>query len=135
MVGVGILAIAVVAITAGTMSALHRFGGDPVQTALQRAVQREMRIATDVAKYNDNTIVANTIATTVPMPSASPIPVQMSIRTAAGPASATIVTITATDTNDQSKTATLNATLPGAAPAPGSTVMPNVTVAAPTGAP
>lgn len=135
VVAVALLAIATAAIVGGTIAATRHFGPDPTETAMQEALAREMRIAVDIVKYQQGTIAPNTIATTIPMPSSSPIAVRMSIATAAAPGGGTAVTITASTTSGQTKSATLTTSIASPAPLPYSKVPSGLTVAAPTGAP
>jgi hypothetical protein len=122
-------AIVATAIAAAVLSALlgalvavtHRFGDQPVQQALDAAVAREMRVAVDVLKYGGATIAPATIATSVPMPGASPLPVQMSIATSAA-GGATTVTITASAQSHPPRTASLSTTIARPAPLPNSSI-------------
>jgi hypothetical protein len=123
VLSVAIVAIATGALGATTIAAIHRFGPDPIQSALEESVTREMRIAVDVMKYHGATIPTTTIATTVPLPSASPLPVSYTVtsQTDGSSGSVTIV-LTATDSNDGTKSATLSQTIAAPAPLPGARV-------------
>jgi prepilin-type N-terminal cleavage/methylation domain-containing protein len=119
-----VVAVAIVAIVAGTLgaatiAAVHRFGPDPIQSALEASVTREMRIAVDVMKYQGGTLPSGSLATTMPLPSGSPIPVSYTISTSSVNGSVQIV-LTATDSGDSTKTATFSQTIAAPAPPPGS---------------
>ncbi len=124
VIAVAIVAIGSAALLAGTMAAAHRFGPDPQRAALQNVVQREMRIAVDVLKYQGAAIAPATVATTVPMPGTSPAPAHLSIATT--PVGAGIaITISASLDNGAGKSATLTTTVPQPAPLPSSTILVN----------
>jgi prepilin-type N-terminal cleavage/methylation domain-containing protein len=121
-----VVAVAVVAIVAGalgaaTIAAVHRFGPDPIQSALEASVTREMRVAVDVMKYQGGSLPGGSVATTIPLPSGSPIPVSYAISTATTNGAVNIV-LTATDSNDSTKSATLSQTIAAPAPLPGARV-------------
>lgn len=122
VVAVAIAAIACAALIAGTVAAAHRFGPDAATCALQAAVQREMRIAVDVMKYQGGSIAPATIATSVPLPGGSPAAAHLSIATSTLANGANVITLQATLDADPSKTATLTTTLPPPAPLPSSTI-------------
>jgi prepilin-type N-terminal cleavage/methylation domain-containing protein len=122
-----VVAVAIVAIVTGALggaliAAVHRFGPDPIQSALETSVAREMRIAVDVMKYQGASLPSATVATAIPLPSGSPLPVSyvMSSHTN-GDGSVTIV-LSATDSNDSSKSATLSQTIASPAPLPGARI-------------
>jgi prepilin-type N-terminal cleavage/methylation domain-containing protein len=121
-----VIAVAIVAISAGalgaaTIAAVHRFGPDPIQSALEASVTREMRIAVDVMKYQGGTLPSGSLSTTIPLPSGSPLPVSYSVSTATTSGSANIV-LTATDSSNSTKSATLSQTILAPAPLPGARV-------------
>lgn len=120
VVAVAIVAIATAALGGALVSALHHFGGDPIQAALETSVAREMRIAVDVMKYQGASLPAATLATAIPLPSGSPLPVTYSI-SSRGSGPVTIV-ISATDNDDSTKKATLTQTIAAPAPVPGTRV-------------
>ncbi len=134
VVAVAIVAIALGAVMAATISATHRFGPDPQMAALQRQAGREMRLATDIMKYQGSSIAPATVATTVPLTGASPIPAHLSISVSPAPQSGFAITITATSDRDPSETATVQSTIPQPVPLPLSTVRSGVLVPAPIGA-
>jgi hypothetical protein len=134
IVGVGIMAVVVASTLGAVVAATHRFGADPAQSALEASVASEMRVATDLLKYQGATISPTSVATTIPLPSASPLAATMSISTttlANGGVSITIAGITESPPHSYSTTTTLSQrALP-----PGSQVVAPTTIAAPTGAP
>jgi prepilin-type N-terminal cleavage/methylation domain-containing protein len=123
VVAVAIVAIATSALGAALIAAVHHFGGDPIQAALETSVTREMRIAVDVMKYQGATLPTTSGATAIPLPTGSPLPVSyvMSSHTNAADGSVTIV-LTVTDSGDASKSATLSQTIAAPAPLPGARV-------------
>jgi hypothetical protein len=105
-----------------------------VRGALQDAADDELRVGLDALKYQSATPSPRTIATSVPMPAGTPLPVQLSLQTAALSGSATSVTITATSLQDSTRV-TVFATLDQRAPLPGTQLHVPGLVPAPTGAP
>jgi hypothetical protein len=134
------VSLALVAVLAGTalsavLGARHAAADDPIRDALQSAVRREMPIALDVLKYRGTSIAPASIATTLPMPGESPLPVQLSIgasRIGDGPLR---VTITAASSGDDRRSTSLTTLIGDRAPPPGSTQRAPGLVPAPTGAP
>jgi Tfp pilus assembly protein PilE len=134
------VAVAIVAIIAGatfgaTLTALHAAAGDPASNALQEAAARELRIALDVLKYSDATLAPASIATTVPMPTGSPMPAQVTLTTAAAGNGAFVVTVDAVASDGSGKRASLGATLDRRSVLPGAQVTAPGLAPAPTGAP
>jgi Tfp pilus assembly protein PilV len=121
VVAVAIVALFAGALGAATIAAVHRFGPDPIQSALEASVTREMRIAVDVMKYQGGTLPSGSLATTLPLPSGSPLPVSYSISTTTANGAVNIV-LSATDSNDSTKSATLSQTIVAPAPLPGARV-------------
>jgi hypothetical protein len=133
------VAVAIVAIVASTalgatIAVTHAAGGDPVRDALQTAVEREMHVALDVVKYQAGSIAPTVIATTIPMPAGSPLPVQLSIDTSPLPQGAVRVTIAAVAAQSGER-ADLTAALSDRAPQPGALLRAPGLAPAPTGAP
>ncbi len=122
-----IVAVAIVAVVAGTIgasaiAAAHRFGPDPIQTALESSVASEMRIAVDVMKYQGAGIAPASVSTAIPLPSASPLQARLTLSsTTAHDGSVTLV-LTATSEADSTKSATLTETIAAPAPLPGARV-------------
>ena len=122
VIAVAIIAIAVGALGAALIAAEHRFGPDPIESALEATVAREMRVAVDVMKYQGATLPSTSVATTIPLPSGSPLSAHLSASsTTAADGSVTIV-LQASDDNDASKSATLRQTIAAPAPLPGARV-------------
>lgn len=121
IVAVAIIAIAVGALGAALIAAEHRFGPDPIESALEATVTREMRVAVDVMKYQGASVPSTTVATTIPLPSGSPLPAHLSLTTTPTGGSVTIV-LSASDDNDATKIATLSQTIAAPAPPPDSLV-------------
>jgi Tfp pilus assembly protein PilV len=119
VVAVAIIAVAIGALGAVLIAGEHRFGPDPIESALEATVTRDMRIAVDVMKYRGASLPSTSLATTIPLPSGSPLPAVLSVTsTTASDGSITIV-LSATDDNDVSKSATLSQTIAAPAPLPG----------------
>ena len=133
VVAVAIIVIATTAILSATMGAAHRFGPDPIREALQHHVQREMRIAIDLLKYQGASLASATAATSIPLPGASPLPAHVSLTVSALPQGGTAIALTAQSDADSSKTVTMQTIIAHPAPLPSSTVQSNLTVAAPVG--
>jgi prepilin-type N-terminal cleavage/methylation domain-containing protein len=122
VVAVAIVAVVAGALGASTIAAAHRFGPDPVQTALEGTVSREMRVAVDVMKYQGATLAPITIATAIPLPSASPLAAHLELSTTTTSSGAVTIVLTATSDSDVTKSATLGETIPAPAPVPGARV-------------
>jgi Tfp pilus assembly protein PilV len=122
VVAAAIVAISLGALLGASLAAAHRFGPDPVQTALQRGLQQEMRIAADLLKYQGGTIAPAAVATAIPMPSGSPLPVHLSIATVPLAGGGTAVTLDATSDADPNESFRLQSTIAAPAPLPGSSV-------------
>ena len=122
VVAVAIVAIATSALLAGTISAAHRFGPDASKLALNNVLHREMRIAVDVMKYQGSTIAPTTVATTIPMPGASPAATHLSIATHALAGGATAITIDASLDTNTNGTLSLTTNVPAPVPLPSSTI-------------
>jgi len=131
VVAVAIVAIVASALGAAAIAAFHRFGPDPIQTALEQSVAREMRVAVDVVKYQGASIPATSVATTIPLPSGSPLPVTYGVSSNAAADGSVTIVLTATDANDTTKTATLRETIVAPAPLPGARVPAGASGAAP----
>lgn len=134
VVAVAIVAIASAAILSGTMAAVRRFGPDPVREALQQHVQREMRVAIDLLKYEGASMPPASVATSIPLPGGSPLDAHVSVNVSSLPQGGTAIVITAQSDADSSKSVTMQTIVAHPAPLPSSTVQTNLTVAAPVGA-
>ena len=134
VVAVAIVAIASAAILSGTIAAARRFGPDPVREALQQYVQREMRVAVDLLKYEGASMPPASVATSIPLPGGSSLEAHVSVNVSALPQGGTAIAITAQSDADSSKSVTMQTIVAHPAPLPSSTVQTNLTVAAPIGA-
>lgn len=131
VLSVAIVATVLGAFIAGTIAALHRFGPDPVQSALDATVAREMRIAANLMKYQGASIPPASVATTIPMPSGSPLPARITLTTATAADGSVTIAITAASALDASKTASATQTIAAPAPAPGTRIPAAANGAAP----
>ena len=131
VVATGIAALAIGAALGVAAPAVRRLSPDARDAALAQLARDQLAIARDVLKYDGSSIAPNAIATTVPMPDGSALPVALRLDVRAGDG-ATLVTVTATS-GDRAQTQT--ATVAARAPQPGSTILAPGLVAAPTGAP
>jgi hypothetical protein len=122
VVAVAIVAIAIGALGGALIAAEHRFGPDPIESALEATVTREMRIAVDVMKYQGASLPSTSLATTVPLPSGSPLPALFSVTTTTAADSSITIVLSAIDSDDASKSATLSQTIAAPAPLPGARV-------------
>lgn len=121
VVTVAIIALATAAFLGAAVVAAHRFGPDANTSALRTALQREMRVAVDVMKYQGNGIEPITIATSIPVPGAAPLAAHMSVTTS-NTAGATMITLSDSLDSDPSENASISTTLPLPAPLPSSTI-------------
>ncbi|MHB8147187.1 MAG: hypothetical protein ACYDGM_08030 [Vulcanimicrobiaceae bacterium] len=133
-IAMGILATVVGALLGAGLLAVHRFGPDPYQDAIERATSREVHIAADLLKYDGVTLTPRSIVTTVPLPSASPLSVQMSLATTTSADGSIEITVR-TVSEQPVRNTTASVVLGHRAPPPGSIVAAPWTVSAPTGAP
>jgi Tfp pilus assembly protein PilV len=131
VVAVAIIVVAAGALGAATITAVHRFGSDPLQSALEATVTREMRIAVDVLKYQGSNLPATTVATAIPLPSGSPLPAHLSLSTTTAANGAVTIVLSASDDNDATKSATLSQTIAAPAPLPGARLPASSNGAAP----
>jgi Tfp pilus assembly protein PilV len=122
VIAVAIVAIAVGALGGTLIAAERRFGPDPIESALEATVTREMRIAVDVMKYQGASLPSTSLATTVPLPSGSPLPVVLSVTSATAADGSVTIVLSADDSDDASKSATLSQTIAAPAPLPGARV-------------
>lgn len=130
----GILASVLGVLLNLAMIAIRHFGPDPYQEAMDRAAVREAHVAADLLKYGGTSIAPTSLATTVPLPSASPLPVQMALDVRSQSDGSTAITVRATSSFPV-RSASANLLLAHRAPPPGANVIAPATVAAPTGAP
>jgi hypothetical protein len=122
VVATAIASLVLAALLNGTIIATHRFGPDLTRAQLDAYLQQEMHVCVDLLKYQDGRVVPQTIATTLPMPSGSPIPMHVSLATSALSGGAVALTLTATSDLDASESVTLQTIVGAPAPLPSSTV-------------
>jgi hypothetical protein len=102
-----------------------------VQSALEGVAAREMRVAVDILKYQGASVSSTTLATTVPLPSASPLAAHLTLATSLAGNGSVTISITASSDADATKQATLSQTILAPAPLPGSRIPAAVDAAAP----
>lgn len=119
VVAVAIVAIVLGCVLTASVSAAHRLAPDPGKAALDRAAARELRVAVDLLKYQGASIPPATLATTLPMPTGSPMPVTLSVSTQTAASGSITVTIEA---SAAAGTSTSSATIAARAPLPNSSV-------------
>lgn len=134
------IAIGILATVAGTTLAVsamaaHAWANAAMRSVMQDAAEREMRVSLDVLKYQGGALAPVTIATTLPLGSASPLPVRLSLSASTAPSGATSVTISVAAMDDSTQRVTLGAELDRRAPLPGAVLHAPGLVPAPTGAP
>lgn len=129
-----LLALVAGAALGGALEVSHAASSSPVRDALETAVRRETRVALDVLKYRGARIAPTSVATTLPMPTGSPLPAQLTISTSGAPGQELHVTISATAPDSLGRV-TLTTALGGRAPLPGSFEHRPGLAPAPTGAP
>lgn len=105
-----------------------------MRDALQSALRRELPLAVDALKYRGAVLAPATVATTLPMPTGSPLAAELSLQTVrlAGGALRISLRARALETRDRQ---TLVTTLDAQAPLPGTTIDRPGLAPAPTGAP
>lgn len=130
VVAVAVASIAIAATLSAIITAAHRFGAQPVDEALRMCVQRELRVAVDVLKYQGGSIVPATVATSVPLPSGSPLPIHLSISTTAIAAGGYSVTVSAT-ADGTNENATTTTSVPQPVPLPSAQIVSPSNGAAP----
>jgi hypothetical protein len=94
-----------------------------------------MAVAVDVLKYQGATVEPASIATTVPMPTGSPLAARLSIAASPAPNGSLRIAIAAWAVDGAKDRVELFATLASRAPAPGATLAAPGLAPAPTGAP
>lgn len=120
VIAAAIASIAVAAVLSAIVAATHRFGAAPVDEALRATVQRELRVAIDVLKYQGSSIAPVTIATSAPLPGGSPLPIHLSISTSAGTGGSSITIAASAD--GRSESASVTTTVPAPVPLPSARV-------------
>lgn len=130
VIAAAVASIAVAAVLSALVTATHRFGAAPIQEALRASVQRELRVAADVLKYQGSTIAPVTIATSAPLPGGSPLPIHLSLSTKAVAGGGSSVTISAV-ADGRSESATLTTTVPAPVPLPSARIVAPQNGAAP----
>ena len=133
IVAAAIAAIAIAAALGAAAPALHHLSPDARADALTQAATAELTVAVDIAKYDGSTLASNAIATTIPMPSATPFPATLTLSVVPDASGVRIVVTAATA--DATQSSSVQATVAARAPQPGSTIDPGLAVPAPTGAP
>ena len=134
------VAVAILALVAGAalnaVIATSRFAnGRPVRDALMAEVRREMPVALDLLKYSGANVPPATVATTLPMPTGTPLAVNVSLEVSPAPDGSLRVAITAVQRDPPRDRAALAATLGVQAPQPGARISAPGLAPAPTGAP
>lgn len=133
VVCVAVLAVLLGTVLAATLGAAHTFVPIPEKAALDRAVSGELAVAVDLLKYDGASIPPTSVATAVPMPTGSPLPVELRVETQTLPSGGVSVRISGT-TPDRRVTSEAQATIAVRAPYPGSS-LPGISAAAPVAAP
>ena len=130
VVAAAICSIAIAAILSAVVAATHRFGAQPVDEALRHCVEREIRVAIDVLKYQGGSIAPAAIATSAPLPGGSPLPIHVSIsaNAIAGGGYSVTVMASADGTNES---ATMTTSVPEPAPLPSAQIVSPSNGAAP----
>jgi len=131
VVATAVIAVALGALACALLTATRRFGADPVQSALEASAAREMRVAVDVLKYRGTNVPATTLATTIPLPSASPFPAHLTLATTTASDGSVTIVLTAASDADATKRATLATTILAPAPQPGARIPASAGAAAP----
>ncbi len=122
VVAVAVVATATTALLACTLAAVRHFGPDPIAAALERSARRELRIAVDLLKYQGASVPAASIATTIPLPSASPFAADLDLARVTRADGSLVVTVEARSVSDPGERVTLSASLAAPAPLPSALV-------------
>jgi hypothetical protein len=122
VVAAAVASIALAAVLSALVSATHRFGAQPVDEALRAVVERELRIAVDVLKYQGGSIAPATIATSAPLPGGSALPIHLSISTNAIVSGGYTVSITAS-ADGRTESATMTTSVPQPVPVPSAQIV------------
>ncbi|HET9029732.1 MAG TPA: prepilin-type N-terminal cleavage/methylation domain-containing protein [Candidatus Aquilonibacter sp.] len=130
LVASAIVGMVIAAVISGTVAATHQFGARSSDAALRQAAFRELRIATDILKYQGGSIAPAAIATTAPLPGASPMPVHLSIATTLFSSGGFSVAVTVRNDID-GRAFSASATLPRPVPLPSSLITAPVNGQAP----
>lgn len=130
IVASAILALILAATLGAVAASLRNARHFAVGGALRSAAQREARIAVDLLKYRGASIPPNSIATSVPLTGASPLPVMLSITTAANADGSTTIVVRAAHVGGL-QGATARAVAPVPVPLPSSDIPASVHGAAP----
>jgi hypothetical protein len=136
VVAVAIVTVVLGAALSAALAANAHFGPDPARAALGATLDREMRTARDLIKYQGATLQPASVQTTLPLPAGSPLPATLQLQTSPLPDGGTQLTLSGTATwQGASESASLATTLPAPAPIPGSSLTLTGLAPAPTGAP
>ena len=136
IVATAIVTLVIAVVLSGAIVSAAHFGPDPAQTALQQAIERELRVARNIVKYQGSTLQPVTLQTTLPLPDGSPLPATLQLILAAAPSGGEQVTIAASAVwQNAAHNASLSAMRLAPAPAPGSSFSLPGYVPMPTGAP
>jgi hypothetical protein len=130
IVAAAVASIAVAAILGAAVAATHRFGAQSVDEALRSVVQRELRVAIDLLKYQGGSIAPATVATSAPLPGGSPLPIHVSISANAIAAGGYTLSITAT-ADGRNESATLTTSVAQPVPLPSAQIVSPSNAAAP----
>jgi type II secretory pathway pseudopilin PulG len=134
-IAIGILATVAGATLGVSAMASHAAANAAMRGVMQDAAEGEMRVALDVLKYQGGALAPASIATTLPLASASPLPVRISVSSSVAPDGATSITVGVVAIGDPTQQIALTGTLDRRAPLPGSILHAPGLAAAPTGAP
>ena len=124
VIAVAIAAMTIAALLSGVIAATHRFGPNPVRSALMHQAQSDLRLATNAMKYQGATLSATSISTNVPVPGGSPLAATETLSTSTNADGSIAVSITASTGSGESVTA--NTTIPKPAPAPSANIAAQV---------
>jgi Tfp pilus assembly protein PilE len=134
IVSLAISAIIAAAALSAVLAAIHHLAPDPVQSRLRDLASSELAIAVNLVKYQGSVLTPASVATAIPMPAGSPLPVELRLDTQNAAAGAATLTVTAS-AGALNESATVTATVGSRAPLPGARIDAPGLVPAPTGAP
>ncbi len=136
IVATAIVVLVLGAALSAAITASAHFGSDPARTALDAALQREMRTARNLVKYEHASLAPASIETTIPLADGSPLPATLHLTLVTPSPGGIVVTIAAQATwNGAVEHRSMTSGLLVPAPLPGtSSTLPGL-APAPTGAP
>ena len=118
IVAVAVVSVVVATVLGGVIAATRHFGPDPIHEALAQRAQSEVRIAVDALKYQGSMLVPTTVASSVPLPGGSRLPVHETLTTSSNADGSIAITISASADGRSGEYASASASIAKPAPFP-----------------